>query len=147
MLPRVVPSLELATLGDPAGELIEPPHNTLETRGAKKAVGAQERDLGRQEYCRAIRERPGEFFTNGHPREEALVIQIPINEEAQNINGLQPAIDQHPNNQEENAQQPEPTMAARAKNCPVFSGKKTEDADIHVNRFEHYWKVARPPGP
>ena len=32
-------------------------------------------------------------------------------------------------------------MAALAKNFPVFAGKKSEDADILVSRFEHYWKV------
>ena len=38
-------------------------------------------------------------------------------------------------------------MAALAKNFPVFTGKKSEDADIHVSRFEHYWKVTRPRDP
>ena len=132
----MVPSPKRATLGDLAEDLIEPPHKTLETRGSKKAVGAQERDLGRQEYRRAIRERPKELFTNRYPGEEALVIQIPLNEEAQDIDELQPPIDQPPNNQEDNTQQSLSTMAALAKNFPVFTGKKTEDADIHVNRFE-----------
>ena len=47
---RVVPSPERATLGDPVGELLEPLYNTLETRGSKKAVGAQERDPKRRGY-------------------------------------------------------------------------------------------------
>ena len=116
-------------------------------RGSKKAVGAQERNLGREEYRRAIRERPEELFTNRYPGEEALVIHIPLNKEAQDIDELQPPVDQPPNNQEENTQQPDSTMAMLEKNFPVFTGRKTEDANIHVNRFEHYWKVARPRDP
>ena len=107
----------------------------------------QGRGLARQEYRRVIEERPEELFTNRYPGEEIFVIQIPLDEEAQGFNELQPPANQPPNNQEENEQQPESTMAALAKNFPVFSRKKTEDADIHVNRFEHYWKVARPRDP
>ena len=38
-------------------------------------------------------------------------------------------------------------MAALAKNFPVFAGKQSDDADLHVKRFEQYWKVARPRDP
>ena len=38
-------------------------------------------------------------------------------------------------------------MSALAKQFPVFAGKKSDDADFHVNRFEHYWKVAQPRDP
>lgn len=35
-------------------------------------------------------------------------------------------------------------MEALAKKFPIFVGKISEDVDFHVNRFEYYWKVARP---
>ena len=35
------------------------------------------------------------------------------------------------------------SMAALAKNFPVFAGKQSDDADRHVRRFEQHWKVAR----
>ncbi|NHV87683.1 hypothetical protein, partial [Escherichia coli] len=38
-------------------------------------------------------------------------------------------------------------MASLAKNFPLFAGRKSEDADLHVQQFEHYWKVARPRDP
>ena len=76
-----------------------------------------------------------------------FIIQIPLDEEARADEVIRPPGNHHPDNQEENEQQQEFIMAALAKNFPVFAGKKSEDADIHVSRFEHYWKVARPRDP
>lgn len=34
------------------------------------------------------------------------------------------------------------SMAALAKNFPIFEIKQSDNADLHVRRFEQYWKVA-----
>lgn len=39
------------------------------------------------------------------------------------------------------------SMAALAKDFLVFSGRQLDDVDLHVKRFEQYWKVARPRDP
>lgn len=72
-----------------------------------------------------------------------LVIVHPVNEAP---------INEHPSNkpQEEQAAKElyyDPTMAALAKHFPIFVGKKSEDAEFHVNRFEYYWKVAQSKDP
>ena len=38
-------------------------------------------------------------------------------------------------------------MATLAKNFHVFASKQSDDADLHVRRFEEYWKVAKPQDP
>ena len=39
------------------------------------------------------------------------------------------------------------SMATLAKKIPFFVGKQSDDVDLHVRRFEQYWKVARPRDP
>ena len=110
----------------------------METQSSKKVARAQERNPERQGDRRPAEERLEEPFINIYP---------PLNEEAWVNEAIQLPVEQPPNNQEENKHQLESTMAALAKNFPVFTGKKSEDANIHVSRFEHYWKVARPRDP
>ena len=74
--------------------------------------------------------------------EAVLGDQLPANEGNLNLDELfiHIPIDIPPPDLAGHEQQ-EPAMAGLAtlaKNFPVFAGKKSEDADIHVNRFEHY---------
>lgn len=41
----------------------------------------------------------------------------------------------------------EGSMVALARNFPLFIGKSSEDVDLHVQQFAHYWKVAKPKDP